>query len=220
MGWVIGPECAVLLGNRLHHSWYFLCSSGDGNWHYSVILLHRCRGAQRQCHVCSPFAHRHSELPCPLPRGSWGSTCLEETAESCQQKITVLRKFWSYLSNLLCLETDLVVVFILLYTSSWVLYFLSSKKWSGYFKGVRVANGQLQNLGVLGRNSLHICDSIREWQDIVIWYFTIVESGTFSSFLVETIIFSSFFKLSACFFFGWFNIFRDDVWVLSFCSII
>lgn len=161
MGWVIGPECAVLLRNRLHHSWYFPCSSGDGNWHYSVILLHRCRGAQRQCHVCSPFAHRNSELPCPLSRGSWGSTCLEETAESCQQKITLLRKFWSYLSNLLCLETDLVVVFILLYTSSWVLYFLSSKKWSGYFEGVRVANGQLQNLGVLGRNNLHIRDSIR-----------------------------------------------------------
>jgi hypothetical protein len=113
-----------------------------------------------------------------------------------------LRKFWSYLSNLLCLETDLVVVFILLYTSSWVLYFLSSKKWSGYFKGVRVANGQLQNLGVLGRNSLHICDSIREWQDTVIWYFTIVErSGTFSSFLVKTIISAVF--LYFCMHFLW-----------------
>jgi len=76
-------QCAVLLGSRLHHCWYFLCGGGDGNWHNSAILLHWCRGAQWHCHVCTPFAHGHSELPCPPPRGSWGWACVTETAKSC-----------------------------------------------------------------------------------------------------------------------------------------
>ncbi len=71
----LGCACVVLLGSRLHHCWPFLCSCGDGNWHNSVILLHRCRWAQWHCHVCTSFAHRYFEIPCRMPRGSSGRAC-------------------------------------------------------------------------------------------------------------------------------------------------
>jgi hypothetical protein len=86
----LGCACVVLLRSRLLHCWPFLCSCGDGDWHNPVILLHRCRWAQWHCHVCTSFAQRYFEIPCPLPRGSWGRACFVKTEKGCSGEITVL----------------------------------------------------------------------------------------------------------------------------------